>query len=346
MLTKVKAVKKNKNKLVKLASVVGLTLLGSGCNLIYKTTGDTMAGYSSSHAVPYIMSLSDADMGCASSEAMSPLLMSFSRVTTPAHDVGTLMFASAASCAENKGWNEELRYLRAMKAGNAAEAEDAREAQKRHYAVAAQRQYEAYQHMEAYFEVTIGEECGDFDNRNDELVWLVGSLAGLQSLNSQLASLSDQGIPTNIASKVGRAAECLADKDWWGVPSAMKAVVWTMVPGVMPKGQNAWARLSQASKQGEKDGVRLAHVFEALAASNANNKELLKKVIRDHAASIKSTPALKEGAMLDRMATLNIQAISDRMWTEQTGHRTPAGRLGKFPDDKVQVETLDLDDLL
>jgi hypothetical protein len=342
----VKAVKNNNNKLVKLVSVVTLALLGSGCNLIYKTTGDTMAGYSADHAVPFIMSLDDTDMGCASGEAMTPLLMSFSRVTSPAHNVGVLMYASAASCAEQKGWDEELRYLRALKAGNATEAEDAREAQKRYFALAAQRQYKAYQHMEAYFEVNVGEECGDVDDREDQLVWLVGNLAGLQSLNSQLSSLSDQGIPTNIASKVGRAAECLNDDEWWGVPSAMRAVVWTMVPGTMPKGQNAWARLSQASKQGENVGVRLAHVFEALAASNANKTDLLKNVIRSHADSIKSMPVRKDAAMLDRIATLNIQAISDRMWTEQTGHRTPAGRLGKFPDDVVQVETLDLDDLL
>ncbi|WP_284378142.1 hypothetical protein [Litoribrevibacter albus] len=338
--------KNNNNKLVKLVSVVTLALLGSGCNLIYKVTGDTMAGYSADHAVPFIMSMDDAAMGCASGEAMSPLLMSFGRVTTPAHNVGVLLYASAASCAEEKGWNEELRYLRALKAGDAAEAEDAREAQKRYFALAAKRQYKAYKHMDAYFDVALGEECGDLDDREDQLVWLVGNLSGLQALNSQLSSLSDQGIPTNIASKVGRAAECLKDEDWWGVPSAMRAVVWTMVPGTMPKGQNAWARLSQSSKQGENVGVRLSHVFEALAASNANKTDLLKDVIRAHAKSIKSMPVRKDAAMLDRIATMNIRAISDRMWTEKTGHRTPAGSLGKFPDDVVQVETLDLDDLL
>lgn len=346
MLAKVNAVKNNNNKLIRLVSVFALALLGSGCNLIYKTTGDTMAGYSADHAVPFIMSLDDTDMGCASGEAMTPLLMSFSRVTNPAHNVGVLMYASAASCAEQKAWEEELRYLRALKAGNASEAEDAREAQKRYFALAAQRQYKAYRHMESYFEVNIGEECGDVDDREDQLVWLVGNLAGLQSLNSQMSSLSDQGIPLNLASKVGRAAECLDDADWWGVPSAMRAVVWTMVPGTMPKGQDAWARLSLASKQGENVGVRLAHVFEALAAANANNTELLKSVIRSHAESLKSMPVRKDAAMLDRIATLNIRAISDRMWTEHTGHRTPAGKLGKFPDDVVKVETLDLDDLL
>jgi hypothetical protein len=339
-------VKNNNNKLIKLVSVALISVFATGCNLIYKTTGDTMAGYASAHASPYVLTLDDTAMGCATGEAMTPFLMSFSRVTKPADNVGVLMYVSAATCAEQQAWDQELRYLRALKAGDAAEAEDARESQKRFYAIAAQRQYSAYKHMQAYFDVEVGEECGDVDDREDQLVWLMGMLAGLQSLNSQLSSLSDQGIPTNIAAKVGRAAECLEDKDWWGVPSSIRALVWTMVPGVMPKGQNAWARLSLSSEQGANSGVRLAHVFEAMAALNAGNDELLKKVIRDHAASIKSMPARQDAKMIDAMATLNIQAISDRIWTEEKGFRTPTGRLGKFPNEKVAVETIDLDDLL
>lgn len=305
-----------------------------------------MAGYSAAHAVPYVLSIDDTQMGCATGEAMTPFLMSFSRVTNPADNVGVLMYSSAATCAEQKAWDHELTYLRAVRAGDASEAEDAREQEKRSYAIAAQRQYKAYKHMEAYFDVKIGEECGDLDDREDQLVWLMGMISGLQALNSQLSSLSDQGIPTDVASKVGRAAECLDDAKWWGVPSSIRALVWTMVPGVMPKGQDAWVRLSQSSKQGANNGVRLAHVFEALAALNAGNTELVKDVIRAHVASIKSMPVRKDAAMLDRIATLTLRSISDRMWTEQTGHRTPMGRFGKFPDDQVKVETIDIDDLL
>ena len=47
------------------------------------------------------------------------------------------------------------------------------------------------------------------------------------------------------------------------------------------------------------------------------------------------------------MATDMIVAISDRLWMENTGHRTPMGQLGTFWDDeKEAVETMDLDDLL
>ena len=47
------------------------------------------------------------------------------------------------------------------------------------------------------------------------------------------------------------------------------------------------------------------------------------------------------------MATDMNVAVSDRLWVENTGHRTPMGQLGTFWDDqKEEVETMDLDDLL
>ena len=39
--------------------------------------------------------------------------------------------------------------------------------------------------------------------------------------------------------------------------------------------------------------------------------------------------------LIDRMAFLIVQNISDRYWTEKTGSRTPPGSLGKFWDDKA-----------
>ena len=47
------------------------------------------------------------------------------------------------------------------------------------------------------------------------------------------------------------------------------------------------------------------------------------------------------------MATNMIVAISDRLWVEHTGHRTPMGQLGTFWDDQPEnVETMSLDGLL
>jgi hypothetical protein len=50
---------------------------------------------------------------------------------------------------------------------------------------------------------------------------------------------------------------------------------------------------------------------------------------------------------MDIMATRQIMAVSDRLWTEATGARTPVGGLGTFWDDaRKQAPSLDIDDLL
>ena len=62
---------------------------------------------------------------------------------------------------------------------------------------------------------------------------------------------------------------------------------------------------------------------------------------------IEKTPANEDWRFVDAMATDMIVAVSDRLWVENTGHRTPMGQLGTFWDDRQEeVETMDLDDLL
>ena len=54
-----------------------------------------------------------------------------------------------------------------------------------------------------------------------------------------------------------------------------------------------------------------------------------------------------KGFLCGLMATNMLVAISDRLWVENTGHRTPIGQFGAFWDDQREpVETMDLDDLL
>ncbi len=47
------------------------------------------------------------------------------------------------------------------------------------------------------------------------------------------------------------------------------------------------------------------------------------------------------------MTRLQLRAISDRLWTAETGSRTPIGKLGTFWDDpKDAVEMIEISDLL
>lgn len=332
-------------------TVVSLQLVGCQTfkdKVVYAPAGDIMQSLAKEHTVPYMLGTEDVVVSCAMSEALSPLLMAFGRVTTNPDQLGVMLGLSAGGCAEQRAWTDELRYLRAMRDLRADEAEDALIAQKRHLVIAAKRQYAAYKHLVTYYGEPGGEECPDLDSDFDQFIWMAGMLSGLQALNNEIQSTSGIGVPKNIASKVERGASCLDDEQWWGAPMAMKAAIWSMLPGAEPKGENAWERLKTAQEKGEAARVRLPNVFYAMAAHTKGKNDLVKDIIRRHADQVKKHPANPEYALIDKTATVQLMAMSDRLWTENTGHRTPVGGFGTFWDDKKEsnIEVLDLDDLL
>ncbi|MBW4934836.1 hypothetical protein [Marinobacter sp. F4206] len=323
----------------------------SGCgavnNMLYKTTGDVMQGFSRDHTVPYLLESSDLAMGCAMSEATAPLLMSFGRVTSEPDQLAVMLYLSAGGCAEEKAREFELDGLAAMHAMKANEAEDALIRQQRAYVLASERYFKSWKHHNAYYGEPGTGECPDFDDDKDEFIYMAGLLSGLQALNAQVQSTSSIGVPANVGSIVARATSCLENDKWWGAPMALRATVWAMIPGAQPQGEDAFERLAIADEQGEAAGVRLPHVFHAIAAINKGDEAMVKSVIRDHAQSLEETPADADWRFVDAMATNMIVAISDRLWVENTGHRTPLGQLGTFWDDqKAEVDTMNLDDLL
>lgn len=343
-----------KHSAVRFRGGVGVLVLGTlltGCgvvnHMIYKTTGDVMQGFSREHTIPYLMQSGDLAMGCAMSEATAPLLMSFGRVTSEPDQLAVMLYLSAGGCAEEQGREHELAALAALyeRKGNAAE--DAMIRQKRAYALASRRYLKSWEHHNTFYGKPGTGECPAFDDDMDEFIYLAGLLSGLQALNTEVQSTSSIGVPKNVGSVVARASSCLEDDKWWGAPMALKATVWSMMPGALPEGEDAFERLSMTDRKGEKAGVRLSHVFHAIAATNKGDKAGVKAVVRRHAESLKEQPSNEDWAFVDAMATNMIVAISDRLWIENTGHRTPLGQLGTFWDDQQkEVETMDLDGLL
>ncbi len=331
------------------ALTAGLLLSGCGAvnNMIYKTTGDVMKGFSRNHTVPYLMESDDLAMGCSMSEATAPLLMSFGRVTSEPDQLAVMLYLSSGSCAEEQAREHELAGLAAIYAMDGTAAEDAFIRQKRAHTLAARRYLKSWQHHNSHYGNPDETECPDFDDDMDEFMYMAGLLSGLQALNAQIQATSSVGVPFNTGSVVGRATQCLDNKKWWGAPMGLRATVWAMIPGTQPQGEDAFERLAIAAGQGEEAGVRLGHVFQAIAAMNKNDEALVKSVIRDHAESLEANPANEEWRFVDAMATNMLVAISDRLWVENTGHRTPIGQFGAFWDDQREpVETMDLDDLL
>jgi len=181
----------------------------------------------------------------------------------------------------------------------------------------------------------------------------MGAGLGLQAALHDVASNMQVGVPFSVAPKAERAAACLdtpeGNKRWWGLPKAIRAALWTIVPGITPKGMDPWKELDVARKMGMDTGVRFATALDALVANNNSMMDRVRADIREHAKSIKSTASNKEYRMVDMLGADQLLQMSDRMWMQATGTRTPVGAYGTFWDDKKADVKLDqklIDDLL
>lgn len=333
--------------------LLALAAMLGGCSMLrhhmYATSGSVMQGLSKEHTTPYVLQQADVGMSCAMSEATTPLMMSFGRVTDEPNQLGIMMHLSAAGCSETRAREQDLQYERRMRDRDPDAARDARYAARRHYREAALRFHEAWKRMNEHYGHVGNGECPTerLATETDQFMFLAGLVSGLQAMNTQVRAGEQLGIPNNIGSRVARATECLDDDRWWGAPGAMQAAVWAMLPSAAPADAEPFKQLRKASRKGAEAGVRLAHVFHAVAAENADDQAMVRDVIRRHASAIEAKPAAEDWVMIDETATRHIQALSDRLWTRAQGHRTPTGRLGEFWDDpEPESETIDLNELM
>lgn len=315
-----------------------------GCGMIYKSTGDILISYGKADMMPYVMTYDDVDMGCVMGLAQTPLLMSFESVGSNPDKLAVIVFATAATCSDEQSLQAQLRYMRAIKAGDVSGAQDARIEQKRWAALSAKRQLISYNRaIKSYGDLSDG-QCPKLKSDFDQLVWMFGMLSGLQALANDTTADGSVGVPRNIAANASQGATCLDNAKWWGVPNGMRGVVWSMLPMLAPEGAKPWQMLEDSANAGFKDGVRLGSALYAMAAYSKGDDARLKQVIRDFAAHGKNiNPNYR---MLDAIANSIILGLSDRLWTQATGKRTPFGGLGTFWDDAPTQPKIDINDLL
>lgn len=318
-------------------------LLSTGCmSTMQSTTGDVMSDYSTRHLIPWVLASGDTGIACETGVSMVSFLVSFERVTDPPYGAAIPTLLSAGICAQEQAYEADLASRRAIRRADVPAAKDARYLEKRFNVVAARRFLSAWEATVSMFGEP-GAGCPDFETRYEELVYTLGMVSVVQALQHDMAAESRVGVPLDAPAKAARATECLNNTRWWGVPQALRAVIWVSIPGTAPEGGDPWYELDQAAAIGEKAGVRLAHAIQAQAAVGAGRDDVLKKVIEAHARSLAATPPAAEWATVDRFGTLQVQNLSDRMWTDAEGHRTPFGALGSFPES---AEDDDGDDLL
>jgi hypothetical protein len=334
------------------AALSALAISGAGCS-VHALTGDTMSEYTTLHLTPYLLSKRDVSMACEVGVSLGPYLLSFERVTTPPDQAAVSTLVTAALCAEQESWTEELRALRAFRAGDAAESQDARVAQRRAHGLAAARYAAAYDRMTQLYPEG---PCAELDETG-ELTTLLGLLAGVLAVQNDRASGVMVGVPTDTPRKVAARTRCFNDAAsarWWGLPRALEAAVWLVIPGSGPEGvtdsdavkARAYAQLTASAALGRAAGVRVVDSVFAYAAYAMGDLVKVKAVIAEFAASRQQTPPAPAWALLDETSFVQLQALSDKLWTEARGHRTPLGELGAFWEEPPATPAGAGDDLL
>ncbi len=326
--------------------VLWLTTNPSLKNILYKSTGDTLIGFTEEQAIPYVLKTEDVDMGCAMSEAFSLFIGSFANVTHPPNQLGILFNLLAGNCAEFKAWEEELRYLRAIRSKKSEDARDALIKQKRYLQLAAKRQLAGYHNLKLAF-IEPGSDCPNFDVKNRDFFWLIGLLDGLQAVMNDVSSGGTLGVSLDIPLKISRGAACLDNVKWWGMPNAIQATVWSVFPSIKPAGKDPFMILEQSMQIGRQHGMRVSFILAAQTYIGVGDIEKVKEIIRSHTNTVEQPLSIPEFKILNEMTKLQLRAISDRLWTSETGSRTPIGKFGTFWDDpKTTVDIIELSDFL
>lgn len=324
--------------------VLGLLggLVASGCTPLYMPVGGVLSAYSADHVVPHVQSLDDSDMAaCGTGNSLQQLLGSFQGVGVNPHFVLFYTELLAGACAEAKANEANLQYLVARQEGRAAAARDARIAEQRWHALAAQRRLRAYNHIVARYGDPADARCPRLWGDDNQLAYLLGLVTGLQAVQSDLRSGAQVGVPRDIAVNAGRAASCLNNEKWWGVPQAIEATVWAFVPGTLPEGRDTWESFRQAAAVAERSNMRLAIALYGNGADNQGNEAEVRAALERIASVGRNGSPPEQYVLIDRLAEAVAWQLSDQIWISETGSRTPIGSLGRFPGSQQPAPDID-----
>lgn len=327
--------------------VLAAVTLG-GCSSVSRIASVKAVGVVEDNIAPANLKLADVDTACSYTQTSLPLLDATRSFGADPSLVDAVLLMTTGACADGRALEEELRYLRAFRGKRLEEAEDARVAQKRWAALAAQRQVASYERMRAAFETqrgySYGRGCPKFRRDFDEFAYLIGSIAGAQAvLNAAVAQQSAAAV-LEIPPRVEAAMACLDNGKWWGGPQALRAVVLSIMPGGAQRPDLA-ALFTASMGQAERSGVRMAHVMAAIGASAADNTPALRAVVKRFATTpgVVPNPTYR---LVDAIAETYVLGHSDRLWTQATGSRTPIGAFGRFWDEKAAGAAVDVDAML
>lgn len=322
----------------------------SGFHPIYTPVGQIMTGYAERDATPYVLEMEDVGMACAMGESLDPLLYSFSRVTAEPNTTGTLLQVLAGICGEREAVEQELRYLRADYQNNTSEIRDARSNMRLWYAATASRRLMAYNRgLKAYDFDPDAEElmCPSLGDDQDELTFLSALLSGAQAVMDDAKSGGQAGVSRALAAQVERSATCLKNDKWAGIPGNLRAIIWVLLPDLSPEAvDDPWEIMAMNRQTALKGGLRTAIALELVMAENVGRLDVVEgalSFLADNGEQFQVNPRYR---LVDRVGMEVATAVSDRIWTERYGHRTPANRFGHISKEQETREEIDTEGLL
>ena len=321
-------------------------LTACGSHPIYTVGAKVMEDFGESVATPHVLELTDVDVTCRFGSNMSPLFGTFNSLTDTGLETLSLLYLLSANCSEQSALAAELRSIRALQNGLVNEAKDARTEQKRWLKLTAERRKRTFESaMAAYnYDYTDSEaKCPKLKQPQDQLVFLLGLLTGLQAILADSGAELAAGVPRNIAPAAVRASYCLDDDAWGGSPSSIRAAIWTLLPDLKSnKDLDTWQLLNASSEKSLAFGIRIPIALQAIMAETTGNEAELNRALAMVESSFQAKP---EYALVDAIAISHVQSVSDRQWTTKHGERTPFGRLGKPATPQVEDDAADLDAL-
>lgn len=339
-------------------SLLGLAVGLAGCTTIANKAKQTGANvglrFAENHILAPVLTDDDVVMGCLAGQVFSPIIdaMGPHGMQGDNDQMSTLLYSTAAVCAEQEALENELRSLRATRQNHIEEAEDGRIMQKRWLEVAARRQYHAYQTFEHFYTSRgmneVGGDCPTFRSDQDELVFMLGAISGLQAIVNDVNSQNQIGVPKDIGARVERAMTCLNNDKWWGLPKSVRAAIWNLIPGGGP--EEPWSTMIKAMATGKQGGVRISYAIYAISAYAKGDDMRLRDAFRQYQVTLDDPGFVpsKRYKVFDKVGDVIMWGIADRYWSEHTGSRTPAGSIGHFWDEGTPPvdASIKLDDLL
>ncbi len=285
----------------------------------------------------------DTQMPCALGESLNHVLMATKGRKSP--DLGLLISnGTSAMCSQSRAWEERLRAERAKVQRpltdpyRVPEIKDAQISAERWDAMSARRFYAAFQHAEQAFG-SVDTPCPTIAER-DEVAYLVALISGTFAVLHDKQSNGTVGVPLDLLPKIARAASCLDNDTWWGVPTALQGGIWATIPGSGPDDVDPWKMLEDAAAQGAQSGVRVSYAIGALLANNAGDTDRMIDFLTGYGTSLSEVERAQEWAFFDQYAYEVALHQSDLYWIQTTGHRTSV--LGNMPistEDAVESDS-------